>query len=77
MLYTHCYGHASNLAVADAIISVKCISDSLDRVREIRKLVKKSPQRNTKLDKIRAEAKMSHVVDMHFALRDGLCVAKY
>ena len=77
MLYTHCYGHASNLAVADAIKSVKCISDSLDRVREIRKLVKKSPQRNTKLDKIRAEARMSHVVYMHFALRDGLCLAKY
>ena len=46
-LYTHCYGHASNLAVADAIKSVQCISDSLDTVHEIGKLVK-----NTKLDKI-------------------------
>ena len=54
-LYTHCYGHALNLAVADAIKSVKCISDSLETVREIAKLVKKSPQGNTKLDKIRAE----------------------
>ena len=54
-LYTYCYGHALNLAVADAIKSVKCISDSLETVREIAKLVKKSPQRNTKLDKIRAE----------------------
>ena len=54
-LYTHCYGHALNLAVADAIKSVKCISNSLETVREIAKLVKKSPQRNTKLDKIRAE----------------------
>ena len=53
----HCYGHALNLAVADAIKSVPCISDSLDTVREIGKLVKKSPQRNTKLDKIRAEAR--------------------
>ena len=34
-LYTHCYGHNSNLAVADAIKSVQCISDSLDIVREI------------------------------------------
>ena len=51
----HCYGHALNLAVADAIKSVKCISDSLETVREIAKLAKKSPQRNTKLDKIRAE----------------------
>ena len=54
-LYTHCYGHALNLAVADAIKSVKCISDSLETVREIAKLVKKSPKRNTNLDKIRAE----------------------
>ena len=43
------------MAVADAIKLVKCISDSLETVREIAKLVKKSPQRNTKLDKIRAE----------------------
>ena len=50
-LYTQCYGHALNLAVADAIESVQCISDSLDTVREIGKLDKKSPQRNTKLDK--------------------------
>ena len=56
-LYTHCYGPALNLAVADAIKSVQCISDSLDTVREIRKLVKKSPQGNTKLDKIRVETK--------------------
>ena len=55
--YTHCYRHALNLAVADCIKSVPCISDALDTVREIGKLVKKSPQRNTKLDKIRAETK--------------------
>jgi hypothetical protein len=54
-LYTHCYGHALNLAVADAIKLVKCIGDSLDTVREIAKLVKQSPQRNTMLDNIRSE----------------------
>ena len=54
-LYTHCYGHALKLAVTDAIKSVKCISDPLETVRETAKLVKKSPQRNTKLYKIRAE----------------------
>ena len=47
-LYTHCYGHASNLAVADAIKSLQYISDSLKTVREIGKLVKKSSQRNTR-----------------------------
>ena len=56
-LYMHCYGHALNLAVAHCIKSVPCINDSLDTVREIGKLVKKSPQRNTKLDKTRAETK--------------------
>ena len=39
-LYTHCFGHGLNLAVADAIKSVKYISDSLETVREIAKLVK-------------------------------------
>ena len=51
----HCYGQALNLYVADAIKAVQCISDSLNTVCEIGKLVKKSPQRNTKLDKIGAK----------------------
>ena len=62
---------SSDLAVADAIISVQCISDSLDTVHETGKLVK-----NTKLNKIWADAIMSHVVYMHFALQYGLCVGK-
>ena len=49
--------HALNLAVADVIKLVPCICDSIDTVCKIGKLVKKSPQRNTKLDKIRAETK--------------------
>ena len=78
-LYTHCYGRTSNLAVADAIKSVQCIINSLDTLHEIGKLVKKSSQRNTKLDKIiiRAEARMTHVVHIHFSLGYGLCVAKH
>ena len=44
-LYTHCYGHALNLAVADAIKPVKCMNDSLDTVREMGKLVKKIPSK--------------------------------
>ena len=34
-------GNASHLAVADAIKSVQCISDSLDTVRQIGKLLRK------------------------------------
>lgn len=44
------------IAVSDCIKSVKCISDSLDTVREVGKLVKKSPQRNAKLDKLVSES---------------------
>ena len=63
-LYTHCYGHTSNLAVADAIKALECFSDSLKTVREIGKLVEKPAQRNKKWDEIRAEARMTHVVYM-------------
>ena len=48
-LYTHCYGHALNLAVRDAIKGVKVFSDAFDTVKEICKLVKKSPLRDTHL----------------------------
>ncbi|XP_078371338.1 zinc finger MYM-type protein 1-like [Oculina patagonica] len=39
-LYTHCYGHALNLAVSDANKSVKCISDSLDTVDCTRRVIR-------------------------------------
>ena len=45
-----------NLAVADAIKSAPCTSDSLDTVREIGKLVKKVTAKKHKV-KIRAETK--------------------
>jgi len=59
-IQAHCYGHAVialNLGVTDSMKSLKCVSDGLDTVREIGKLVKKSPQRNAKLDKIRTDTK--------------------
>ena len=51
-LYTHCYGHALNLACADSIKKCKLISDALDTTREITKLIKKSPKRDAQLLKI-------------------------
>ena len=45
-LYTHCYGHALNLAAQDALKSVKVMADALDTVYEITKLIKKSPKRD-------------------------------
>ena len=58
-LYTHCYGHALNLAVGDAVKKVSCLSDAFCAASEICKLVKKSPQRNTKLDELRERRKNS------------------
>ena len=52
MLYTHCYGHALNLAIKDACDKVECLKEAFDSIREICRLVKKSPQRDTKLSEI-------------------------
>ena len=44
-LFTNCYGHKLNLAVGDSIKAALCLSETFEVVREICKLVKKSPQR--------------------------------
>ena len=58
----HCYGHALNLAVADAIKSVpiswfRASVIHLTQYARLESWVKKSSQRNTKFYKIRAETK--------------------
>ena len=74
-LYTHCYGHALNLAVADSIKSIDCLKSTFEIRHEICKLIKKSPKRSTKLDDIRKEMKNdSKGVFMRYALQDGLFV---
>lgn len=55
-LFNHCHGHLINLACADNVKSSKTIADALDTALEITKLVKDSPQRDTKLEKIRQAA---------------------
>ena len=45
-LYTHCYGHALNLACGDAIKQCKLLRDTLDTTYEITKLIRFSPRRN-------------------------------
>ena len=52
-LYTHCYGHATNLACASSIKNVKLIRDVHDTVQEITKLVKNSPKRDTHLQRMK------------------------
>ena len=43
-VYTHCYGHALNLACSDSVKRCKLMKDALDIVYEITKVIKKSPQ---------------------------------
>ncbi len=54
-LYTHCYGHSLSLACGDAIKHSKIMKDSLDTTREITKLIKKSPRRDTLFEKLKSE----------------------
>lgn len=44
-VFTHCYGHALNLACSDSVKGCKIIKDSLDIAYEITKLIKFSPRR--------------------------------
>ena len=39
-LYTHCYGHALNLAAQNSIKRIKLMQDTLDTTLEITKLIK-------------------------------------
>ena len=52
-LYTHCYGHALNLACADTIKQCKIVKNALETTHEITKLVKCSPKRDARLETIR------------------------
>ncbi|XP_076347995.1 zinc finger MYM-type protein 1-like [Tachypleus tridentatus] len=53
--YTHCHGHALNLAVCDVTKGSKLLADTLDITYEICKLIKFSPKRQGLLDKIKAD----------------------
>ncbi|CAG2184616.1 unnamed protein product [Mytilus edulis] len=50
-LYNHCHGHLLNLACADNIKKNESLSSAMDTAYEITKLVKKSPNRDTHLEK--------------------------
>ena len=45
-IYTHCYGHALNLACTDTIKQCSLMRDALDTTHESTKLTKKSPRRH-------------------------------
>ncbi len=54
-VYTHCYGHALNLAVGDTIKQSKVCCEALETAFEITKLVKFSPKRNAAFDRLKSE----------------------
>ena len=54
-LYTHCYGHALNLAVGDTVKQQKLIRDALDVTYEVSKLLKYSPRRDTVFEKLKLQ----------------------
>ena len=53
-LYTHCYGHALNLACNDSIKHCKLIKDTLDIATEITNLIKESPRRQAIFHRIKS-----------------------
>ena len=54
-VFTHCYGHALNLACADTIRQSKLLRDALDTTHEITKLIKKSPRRDAIFKRLNEE----------------------
>ena len=54
-VYTHCYGHALNLACSDSVKVCQPMKDALDIVYEITKLIKKSPRRDSTFQSLKEE----------------------
>jgi len=54
-VFTHCYGHALNLAVDDTMRQSKLLCHALDTVGEIFKLLKYYPRRDTLLEKLKID----------------------
>ena len=56
--FTHCYTHALNLAIGDAIKNSEIMKEALETTHEITKLIKKTPKRDAKLYAIKNKAKI-------------------
>ena len=53
-VYTHCNGHALNLAASDSMRS-KMLRDTLDTTNKMSKLLKFSPRQDTTFERIKSE----------------------
>ena len=56
-IFSHCYGHALNLAVGYTMKQSTVCSEALESAYEITKLIKYSPKRNAQFNKIASEHK--------------------
>lgn len=54
-LFTHCYGHALSLSVADTVQMIKCLGSTMDTVHELSKLLQYSPKRLAPFNDIKAQ----------------------
>ena len=54
-IFTHCYGHALNLATADTMRKSKVLCCALDTVVEISRLLKYSPRCDTLFENIKSD----------------------
>ena len=54
-IFTHCNGHVLNLAVGDTIKQCQLMKSTLEVITEISKLIKKSPKRDSLLQKLKSE----------------------
>ena len=52
-VYTHCYGHALNLAVNDILKQCRTLKSCLETVNEIVRLVKNSPKRDAEFQRLK------------------------
>ncbi len=76
---THCFGHALNLAIGDAVKQSKLCQDALDVACEISKLIRYSPLTVATLKQMRSDESFGlfyKLVDTKRQKTDVLCLAK-
>ena len=76
-IYTHCYGHALNLAIGDAVKGRSVMKDALQVTHEITKLLKFSPRRDAIFDKVKKELAPDSMGLMSYVPQDGLLEQKH
>ena len=76
MVDSYCYGHALSLAVEVVRFKVTILKEAFEICREVIKLVKDSPQRDTKLRLLDQKKVTRKRVYMRSVRRDGLLEGK-